>query len=625
MRKFGLPAACIAAGALIAGCGGGGGGSSRVVTRTVAGFVYVLGSTGSASPDAVVLPTAVAPAGFFAPTSGSVTLSVPDGTITRAPDNETFNMNPNDGGSNAIICAVKADEETDITVSGNGLNYLGSGRSFNSFAVDIGLRSDTGTVLLLNTGTSVYTPGPVASIKFTIDGLVPTNPVYTFIAGHPDYVLAVIGLDASGVIVPGTTFNVSATDPGVTPSPGSGAGPFSLTPANTATPEGPTDVIIDTVGANVQGYIDGTFSHGTVTSILVSSVAASIWWNTTTSSLVPDTTNVTATVNNQFGVAMPGKPVTFSTNKIPANGNDWNAVNGSLAGTAFALQSGDTLPYGQRTTAFTPPNDKDAVLTGTETNPKGVNIITATSGSVTGTVNVTILRPVGSLTIAGDLAIDTGNTGIAYNITGALDVDGATADIPSGGVVWNLVNTIAGPSLVGNTGDQSARSVSTSSTNGSGTGTVLVGAGPTAGQFTLLASIGAVDSNTLTVDVYGVPSKLIYVPNTDPEAFPGASGAYYFFGAGTIFPVTFTFHDSFGHTVGSGGNGGTATWQYTGNIDSATGGSLVPGSGLNNSAFTITSGPGNGLFTITTQGNWSGANGGSGPFNIQRSAGHLQD
>jgi hypothetical protein len=317
---------------------------------------------------------------------------------------------------------------------------------------------------------------------------------------------------------------------------------------------------------------------------------------------------------------MPGEVVTFSTNKIPAAGNAWSGAEGALGGNAFATQSGPTIAGGTFASTFDPPTALNPVLNAGQLAVKGVNIITATAGSASGTVNVTILRPIGSLTIAGNLAVDTGTPASTYSITGALDVDGDTATLPVGSVTWTLTNTPSGGNI-GNVGDESPASVSAAS--GSSTApTINVSPGNTAGQYTLQATIGTVNSNTLTTEVYGVPSKIFFSPATTASVIAGASGEYLTGGTGNVINVSFTFLDSYGHTVGGGNPGGSAGFNYTGNIDSSTGGSLNPGAGANNSAFTIVTGPGDGLFTITTQGNWTGTHGGVGAFNLQKSVGH---
>ncbi len=612
MRKLCLLSASIAATAILVGCGGGGGGSTNKVTRTVAGFVYVLGSTGSASPDAVIIPSAVAPAGFFAPTAGSVTLSVADGVITRSPDSETFNMTGL-GGSNAIICSVTAKENDTINVSGSGLQYNGSGRSFSAINPSIGVNANSGTVLTLNTGTSVYTPGPAASIKYTINGLVPTDPLQAFISGAPGYILSVIALDASGVIVPTATFTTVATNANVSVS-GAASGPFTITAASTATAPGLVDVTIDTIGANIQATINGDFTHGTATTVNVTSSATSVLWGTTAPVVANTTANITATVLNQFGAAMPNQAVAFTNAKAPAN--TWTAA----PGTCFTAIVSPTNGSGQATAVFNPPDAIGVPPAQLGSAAKGASTIVATSGSASGNVSVAVLRPIGALVIGGDTTLDTATGASTYSITGATDVDGDVAAIPSGGVTWTLTNVPSGGNI-GNTGDASPASVS-NATGTSTTGSINITPGGTAGQFTLLAAIGTVNSNTITTDIYGVPSKIVFNPNTAASVIPGANGEYVSPGTGTNVNVTFTFLDSFGHTVGNGGNGGTANWNYTGNIGSATGGSLNPGTGANNAAFLIVTGPGDGLFTITTQGSWTGNNGGSGNFNLQRNAGH---
>jgi hypothetical protein len=611
MRNLGLLTASIAGAALLVGCGGSGGGSSKQVTRTVAGFVYVLGNTGSANPNAVILPTATAPAGFFAPTAGTVTLSVPDGVISRSPDQEVFSM----VASNAIICSVKAKENTLISVSGAGLQYQGNPRSFSAFSVSIGVKANSNTVLTLNTGSSVYTPGPAASLFYTIDGVVPTDPTQQFISGAPANSLAVVSLDASGVIVPLSNYNVTASNGGVVVAGSPGSGPFDLTPGDMTVAAGTVDVTIDDTNANLQAVINGNFTHGTATSVTVGTNNAAIWWNTTTSADAPATATITATVLNQYNVAMPAEPIALATDKIPSSGNAWSGADGTLTGNAFTTQSGVTDAAGQFSTTFSTPGNVDGPLTGTQKNPKGLNTVSGTSGSATGSTGVTILRPIGALTLVGPARLDVNTASPAsgvgsYNVTGATDVDNDVVSIPAGSITWTLTN-VAGAGTVGNTGDTSPQS--TSSANNVAN---VVNAGNSAGQVTMVASIGTVNSNTITTEVYGAPSKVVYTPDTIATAIVGAAGEYPVGAPGTTIGFIFALHDSFGHNVTS-----ESTWTSTSFIDSLTGGAITSG-GSNVNSFTITAGPGDGTFRITANGNWTGTAGGSGTFNLQRVAGH---
>lgn len=617
MRKLGLLSACVATAAFIAGCGGGGGGGSKNVTRTVAGFVYVLGGTGTGGDAAVVIPTAVAPAGYFPPTSGTVTLSVTDGTISRAPDSEPFNM----ATSNAVICSVKAKENTLVSVTGSGLNFEGNPRALAGFSENIGVKADSNTVLGLNNGDTTYTPGPEASLMYTIDGEVPTNPEQAFIAGGAAQSLSVIALDASGVIVTTSTFNVSSDGPEVVVSgTNPGAGPFDLTPATSAVAEDTVEILIDSVDSNLQAVINGNFDHGTPTTITVSASASSVTWGTATPVVANTTTTVTATVLNQVGAPMPGEVVTLSTDKIPSAGNAWSGAEAALLGNAFATQSGPADGSGQHISTFAPPTELDPTLNAGQLAVKGVNVITATAGSASGTANVTILRPIGALTIVGPSRLDTGTSSSTtvggpqtYALTGATDVDGDNATIPAGAVTWSIANA-AFAANVGNTGNQQAGSVSASSIDST---TGVVTAGNVAGTATVTATIGTVDSNDITTEIFGVPSKIILTPDTAVSVIPGATGQYGFGTVGQTQAATIALQDSSGHVTPLGEiTGFTSTFS----IQALTGGSITNG-GAGVSSFTVTCGNTDGLFSVTINGTWTGALGGSGSINLNRDIG----
>jgi len=603
MRNLGLLTALVATGALIAGCGGGGGSSSKKVTRTVAGFVYVLGSTGTASPNAVIIPSAVAPAGFFAPTAGTVTLSVTDGVITRSPDSEIFNMT-GAGGSNAIICSVTAKENTLISVAGSGLQYSGNARSFTPFTANIGTHANTGTVLTLNTGTSTYTPGAPASLMYTVNGSVPTDPTIPIISGMPDSILSVIALDASGVIVPTTSFTVAASNAGASITNSPGVGPFDIVAGPMTQAEAPVDITIDTTGANLQATINGNFTHGTPTTVAVTAAGPSVTWGTIAPAVPNTTSNLTATVTNEFGVAMPGIAVTFTNPKAPAN--TWAAS----PGTNFTGIVSPTNASGQATAVFNPPTAVNAMAPGNAA--KGVSTVTATAGTATGTVNVTVLRPIGALTITGPSRVDTASTDGQFTITGATDVDGDTATIPAGVATWTTVNS-AFAANVGNTGNQQAGTVSTASVNTSG----VMTAGGVAGTASVSATIGTVTSNTVVTQVFGVPSKIILNPDTVASVIAGATGEYTFGSVGATQAASFTLQDSSGHVTPSG--------EYAGfvssfSIQALTGGSITPG-GTNVSNLTVTCGNTDGTFSVQVNGTWTGIDGGTGSINLTRAIG----
>jgi hypothetical protein len=133
----------------------------------------------------------------------------------------------------------------------------------------------------------------------------------------------------------------------------------------------------------------------------------------------------------------------------------------------------------------------------------------------------------------------------------------------------------------------------------------------------MVASIGAVNSNTITTEVYASPSKVVFNPATVVSVIVGAAGEYVVGPSGTPLNFSFSLLDAYGHDVTA-----ESSVTSTSFIDSLTGGSITSG-GANVTAFTITSGPGDGLFRITANGTWNGAAGG-GPvgYNLQRQAGH---
>ena len=616
---FGIALAILAA--LLTGCGGSGGGTAGQTTRVLAGFVYAKGNALGAGPDVVITSSANPPTGYFAPTSGTVTLSVADGTLTRAPGQTSFDLSI----SNAIVVTAMAAPSSNVNVSGANIMLNGASKSLSAYAVSLGVIALTGTVELISSPSAPsYTPGTPVALKYTINGNAPATPKELFVAGAAantgfgPRTLACVGLDSNGVINPTATFTLAGSAAvgivtgGSTPS-------FTMAPdtaANSAV-EGDSTFTVQLVGQNVTGSFLANFSYGTVGTVAVTPGAPSLMWAT---SGAPATITIGVTVTNTLGGAMFGKTVTLTDpGKVAAN--VWIAGQGS----AFTATSGVTDTTGSIATTLSAPTSVAAVAP--DTTPKGANTITATCLTVPGTTSVKVIRPMKTVTITGPTKVYVGTTTPATDLNNgaylisstAIDVDNLSvplSDYPVGSFTYTCTN-VAGGATFGNTGDTGVTSTSVSALLSAGSNRVVAGA--TAGQYTMKVTGGVlVPSNTITTDVYGGPTKIFLSPNTNTSiVIAGASGNYT--GVhGTIINPSFTFLDSANHAVPNGEVSYTSTFT----IDGATNGNITSG-GLNVGNFTLTFGNNPGLIHLAiTSGTWSPAIGGSFPFNVTKNVGH---
>ena len=132
LRILSLVLALAITAALLIGCGGSGGGTLVTTTsRVLAGFVYAKGNALGAGPEVVITTSATPPTGYFPPTSGTVTLSVADGSLTRSPDAEAFNM----AVSNAIVVTAVAAPSSSVGVSGANIMLNGASKSLIGYSV----------------------------------------------------------------------------------------------------------------------------------------------------------------------------------------------------------------------------------------------------------------------------------------------------------------------------------------------------------------------------------------------------------------------------------------------------------------------------------------------------------
>ena len=526
--------------------------------------------------------------------------------------------------SNAIVVTATAAPSSNVNISGSGITYNGA-KTLSSYSANLGPISATGTVQVIpSTDAPSYTPGTPVALKYTVNGVAPTQPKELFIAGANDAFgprsLACVGLDSNGVVNPAATFTLTSSAVPVA-FVVTGSGPsFTIAPdsaANSAVDNTDTTFTVQLVGQNVTGSFLGNFSYGTVSTVTVTPGATSLLWNTAGAAA---TTSVSALVSNQYGAPMFNKTVAL-TNPGKTTANTWNTQAGAAA---FTTTSGATGTAGTFATTLTAP--VSAVAGGGLTlTPKGNNTITATVGSTVGTAVVKVIRPLDSVSISGPNTVNIGTTtpltgSGAYVINSGVDVDGLSVpltDYPATTFTWTVTNTVGG--TYGNTGDIGTRTTAVSAImGGAGNGSRVV-AGNTAGQYGMRVTGGVVTpSNIVTTEVVGIPSKIFLSPDTNTtNAIVGALGNYSGI-TGFVQNASFVFKDSFGHTIPNG----EVTYTSLFSVDAITGGNITSG-GSNVSNFTLTFGGNDGLVhLVTTGGTWSPSTGGSFPFNLSKDIGH---
>ncbi len=629
MRRAFLWIAASLAVALLAGCSGGGGGNQ--ITRYLVGYVYVKSSSfNGTGPNVLIVASTQAPDGYYPATSGSVTLNVADGSLVgRSPASYTRQMS----AGNDIIVSATARSPYTVSVSGTNLSYSGGAQpatvaNLSSYSEDLSSGGGNGTTYNMSSpGSPSYTPGLPASIELRVDG---GSPPPNIVSGKPGgYSLGIGFFDNNGVGVPGVNPFVQTNDVSrigfgsnnlqVTGANGD-AGSIILLPAAPGSGVTPGTVRI-TVGIagggqnNLTEFFDTNFNYGTPTTVT---------WSPSDSSLSPfnmlwddlggtsDTRNYTVNVKNEFGANMLGQTVNYTTSNAP--GNTWVAP---ASGSCFSATSGVTNASGNTPTVTVSAPTPAGPVAPPNAPPKFLNGLVATAGSASGTTYINIIRPLGSLTIAGPSRLNIGqNTNnilaTKFRVTAAADIDsfqynqtqidsltysweGGVGAISAGNV--NVDGTLL-PAL-GNTGDTSSPSTSLASISGTGS-VATFAAGNTAGQTKVRARVGTVFSNTLTTEIFGIPSKIILSPDTNQGGSNQYQGSI-----GAQDSATYTITDSFGHTIPQAERSPT---QYIGSTNSASNSSINPVNGNNISSFTITYGSVGvgGNFTVTFSGTWDG-------------------
>jgi len=586
--------------ALLTGCGGSGSSGTVVVgnqtTRYLAGYIYVKGNGGTGSGvDAIVSPSSTPPTGYFAPTAGTVTLTVADGTLVgRSPGQYVRTMT--DG--NDIIVAAKSLENSVVGVSAAGLQLNGTAKALAGFNVNLGAVALNNTTLAMDSASdSTYVPGPPTTIKVTVNGIAPPTEM---ISGGT-YTFAFAVLDQNNVALSGQTPSIVSSD--ITRVTYDGIA-SALVPA-TGTLVASGDVTITTslaAAPQLTSAFTANFNYGTITTVTMTrNGAATLLWDT--AAPVAATCNFTALVKNEMGSPMPNVAVNFTDGNAPAN--VW-ASSAPANTAAFNSASVNTDATGSAVVTVSAPGSVAGPLVGGDLTPKGLNTVTATAGSVPGSDTVTIVRPLASVSITGPSRLDVGASSTvsgsqSYQITGGVDVDGLAVATPAGAVAWSVNNT-AGAGNIGDPDDITAQSSSAAIVNAA---TGVVTSGATAGQAVVSVTVGGVPSNNITTDIYGAPTKISFTPAAvDNTGYHGVNG--------NTLGLSFDLIDTWGHTIPPAEYVG---FNHNGSVDSPSGASLQIGAGR---TYMLTFGNQAGTMTTTVTGTWTGAFGGSASINKTR-------
>jgi hypothetical protein len=677
-RTLLLSGISVVGGVLLAGCGGGGSDSAPAptlteVTKSVYGFVYVAsGLTPAGSPSVVITNSATAPDGYNPANSGTLTIQVADGEITRAADTETFNL------ANGNFIAAKVTSRASLgttptfTFSGSSLrntdSVAGNG-PFNVAATNVQLNSSN-NLQALTFNSAAYTAGPAASLKVllrdrSVSGSkfgAPSTVISDIIPGDGDtneaYDVLVITQDANGVVLgdpgdwsmtdsfSGSDYSFISFEGGSAPAR-SGFGVPDVIYATGGGVEG-DDVLLTFTTPAASGlstsfttnYTYGPTS-GFVASISNPADPATLLWDDNTAGRGSNTNfhTIDFTLRNSRGVAVPNRAFTlrakntagsiYGTNyPSPATGSVLANVGTTTNGSGSSTGSQFVTPiFAGGNSGFNSLNIKYG---------SGNTVEILVGGNVVGSKVITITRPLGALGISGASRLDTGTTSPATNattnsdrfrLTTANDVDNQSVLAEStfatllSNVTWNAITNIASATVVpgfpnpaGDLDDTATRSVSAATYNGGNTGvSVRINAGSSAGRFTVTASSSGVTSPAFTVDVFGVPQK-VKLTTVSGGVSPTAGGFTGIPNGGSI-TVTPTFIDTFGHTIPTGE---LAFGTSLGTVTSGGGGTIIPVS-AGSRDYIVTKGNSTTVATVTYNAiTWTGAKGGSGSNSIAR-------
>lgn len=398
MRIRLLIGTALAVAGLLAGCGGGGGTSTAQsgTLRTLMGYVYVkdASNTNASDPDVIITPASTPPAEphkYNIPTGGKITLIAENGSfLQKSSSGYTGSIFTKDlSTGNDIIVNVQLEPGGKVNVAGANITYGGEAKILEPFSTTINDGKPSGTTALLRSPndpeTRVPDPTAIAQVKFTLDGVAPSDP-NEIIAGDRKF-LGIGYIDVNGLAVPGVPsigrgVNVVSSDPNkvridttnnilTTAVKNQHAGDVTIT-VNVSSPSPATGSLRLSYEfgdpANVAIYRK---VGSTLTRLDLASVQPVVMrWNIATNprpSSTPSSILLVAEVTNKYGAAIPDLQVDWSNVKAP--GNTWAT---SAGGYAFVDPNDEEVPApstttdikGQAIVKFKAPNPIDGPLDG---------------------------------------------------------------------------------------------------------------------------------------------------------------------------------------------------------------------------------------------------------------------
>jgi hypothetical protein len=555
--KFFIGMALAAAG-LLAGCGGGGSGSSNRsgITRTLVGYVYVKNALNpsTSAPDVIVTPASTPPPGLYdVPISGTATLIAQNGhfllTSSGSNNNSVFTKNMADGNDIVVMVTTEQGSPTiDITAgnitSGSGLKSLAQYQE----NLNDGFASGTTKVLSSpnNPDTRKADRTQINMVKFTLDGIMPSNPTTDILAGEKRY-LAMAYLDVNGIAIPG----VPAIGSGVSFAVDDPAKINIDSTTNLVIPAfqgqlpGTVNISASVSNPAITGSLSLEYQYGAPATVTIAKDLAGtaisspidLRWSVVTDPAdtnVPERTLMVATVTNKYGAGIPDTTVNWSNIKAPLN--EWTT---SVGGPCFldvttetAATSSVTDINGKAQIYVTTPPPADGDLGGTasppkgspgvgDSRPKGENHVYATAA---GTVITNLLpakfritRDMATIKIREKDTLSNQTLDIlsdyTYHAYGT-DVDNDDTDDPPG-ATWKISNVV-GSSYYGNGGDNFRVNVpnghyDTQTTSEATITGGVVSSGAVAGRINISLAYPGLTADTYTADIIGRPIKLHFV------------------------------------------------------------------------------------------------------------------
>lgn len=684
-RTLLLSGISVVGGILLAGCGGGGSDSAPAptlteVTKSVYGFVYVAsGLTPAGSPSVVITNSSTAPDGYNPANSGTLTIQVADGEITRAADTETFNLADGNFIAAKVTSRASLGSTPTFTFSGSNLRNTDSVSGNGPFSVgatSVQLNSSN-NLQALTFNSAAYTAGPAASLKVllrdrSVSGSkfgAPSTVISDIVPGDFDndeaYDVLVITQDANGVVL-GDPGDWSMTDS----FSGSDYSFISFEGGSTSVRSGfPVPDVIYATGGGVEGddvlltfttpaasglstSFTTNYTYGNesefVASINSPTSPATLLWDDNTPGRGSSTNfhDIDFTLRNSRGVAVPNRAFTlrakntagaiYGTNyPSPATGSVFANVESSTDNSGNSSGSLFLTPvFASGNSNFNSLNIKYG--TGNVVEILVNDFSTRGSSTVVGSVNIVITRPLGALGISGASRLDTGTTSPAttattnpdrFRLTTANDVDNQSVLAEStfatllSNVTWNAINNIPSATVVSGfpnpAGDLDDTATRSVSAASYNGSTTGVSVRINAGSSAGRFTVTASSGSVISPDF---TVDVYGVPQkvkltTVSGGVSPTAGGFTGIANGGSITVTPTFIDTFGHTIPTGE---LAFGTSLGTVTSGGGGTIIPVS-AGSRDYIVTKGNSTTVATVTYNAiTWTGAKGGSGSNSIAR-------